>query len=126
VQQLAARHEITLFAQESNHPVPGVAYHKVFCLSRKPRWINQLLFAIAPGGIRAPASMWCTRTKTPGTARFRPSMSGLALQPAAWPTWRASGLALAEGGLEPAPHTYVWLEGARFGKMPARHVGGDL
>jgi len=52
-EQLAARHEIHVYAQETNEPVEGVTYHRVFCLSRKPRWINQLLFAIA--------SWWQTR-----------------------------------------------------------------
>ena len=47
VEQLAARHEIHVFAQESNEPVAGVIYHRVFCLSRRPRWINQLVFALA-------------------------------------------------------------------------------
>lgn len=47
VEQLASRHDIHVFAQESNQPVPGVTYHCIFCLSRKPRWINQLLFAIS-------------------------------------------------------------------------------
>ena len=46
VQYLAARHEVHVFSQESNHPVAGVIYHRVFCLCRKPRWINQLVFAI--------------------------------------------------------------------------------
>lgn len=52
--QLAKRHEIHVFAQESNHPVAGVRYHRVFCLARKPRWVNQLLFALA--------TWWQTRT----------------------------------------------------------------
>lgn len=47
VQELAARHEIHVFSQESNHPVPGVTYHRIFCLSPKPRWLNQLLFAVS-------------------------------------------------------------------------------
>jgi UDP-glucose:(heptosyl)LPS alpha-1,3-glucosyltransferase len=45
VEQLAPRHDIHVFAQESTNPVPGVTYHRVFCLSRKPRWVNQILFA---------------------------------------------------------------------------------
>lgn len=47
VQQLASRHDIHVFAQESNRPIPGVTYHRIFCLSRNPRWINQMLFAIS-------------------------------------------------------------------------------
>lgn len=45
VEQLAARHEIHVFAQEIEHQWPGVSYHRVSAPLRKPRWINQLWFA---------------------------------------------------------------------------------
>lgn len=45
VEQLAARHEIHVFAQEIDHQWPGVSYHRVSAPLRKPRWINQLWFA---------------------------------------------------------------------------------
>jgi len=45
VEQLAARHEIHVFAQEIQHQWPGVSYHRVSAPLRKPRWINQLWFA---------------------------------------------------------------------------------
>jgi len=45
VEQLAARHDIHVFAQEINHQWPGLTYHKVPILLLKPRWINQLWFA---------------------------------------------------------------------------------
>jgi glycosyltransferase involved in cell wall biosynthesis len=47
VQHLAARHDIHVFSQESNQPVAGVIYHRIFCLSRKPRWINLFMFAMS-------------------------------------------------------------------------------
>lgn len=53
VEQLAARHEIHVFAQEIGHQWPGVAYHRVSMPLRKPRWINQLWFATA--------TWWATR-----------------------------------------------------------------
>ncbi len=53
VEQLAARHEIHVFAQEIDHQWPGVAYHRVSAPLRKPRWINQLWFATA--------TWWATR-----------------------------------------------------------------
>lgn len=46
-QELAPRHEIHVFSQESNQPVAGVTYHPVFCLGQRPRWLNQLLFAFS-------------------------------------------------------------------------------
>ncbi len=47
VEQLAARHEIHVFAQEIGHQWPGVMYHRVSMPLRKPRWVNQLWFATA-------------------------------------------------------------------------------
>ena len=45
VEQLAAKHEIHVFAQEIDHQWPGVTYHRVDAPLRKSRWINQLWFA---------------------------------------------------------------------------------
>ena len=53
VEQLAARHEIHVFAQEIDHQWPGVSYHRVSAPMRKPRWVNQLWFATA--------TWWATR-----------------------------------------------------------------
>lgn len=123
VQQLATRHEIHVFAQESNQPVSGVTYHRVFCLSRKPRWINQLLFAIA--------TWWHTRTGFDvvhshentwhgqiQTIHVRPTRynlfhdrHGMRL----WLRWIKVLLSLRL-------IAYVWLEGARFRPRPGRHV----
>jgi glycosyltransferase involved in cell wall biosynthesis len=47
VEQLSARHEIHVFAQEIDHQWPGVTYHRVSAPLRKPRWVNQLWFAAA-------------------------------------------------------------------------------
>jgi glycosyltransferase involved in cell wall biosynthesis len=47
VEQLAARHEVHVFAQEIHHQWPGVHYHRVACWFKKPRWLNQLWYAYA-------------------------------------------------------------------------------
>lgn len=47
VEQLAAKHEIHVFAQEINHAWPGVTYHAIPCWFKKPRWLNQLWYAYA-------------------------------------------------------------------------------
>lgn len=47
VQALAARHEIHVFAQQIEHHWPGVTYHRIPFPFDKPRWINQLWFALA-------------------------------------------------------------------------------
>jgi UDP-glucose:(heptosyl)LPS alpha-1,3-glucosyltransferase len=54
VEQLAARHEIHVFAQQIEHSLPGVRYHRIPAPFSRPRWINQLWFALA--------TWWCTRT----------------------------------------------------------------
>ncbi|MFO1262546.1 MAG: glycosyltransferase family 4 protein [Rhodoferax sp.] len=53
VEQLAQRHEIHVFAQQIAHQWPGVHYHRVPQFLERPRWVNQLWFALA--------SWWLTR-----------------------------------------------------------------
>ncbi len=47
VEQLAARYEIHVFAQQIDHQWPGVTYHRIPWPFDRPRWINQLWFAVA-------------------------------------------------------------------------------
>ncbi|TAG35455.1 MAG: glycosyltransferase family 1 protein [Polaromonas sp.] len=47
VEQLAAKHDIHVFAQSIEHGWPGVTYHLVKTPMRRPRWVNQLWFATA-------------------------------------------------------------------------------
>jgi glycosyltransferase involved in cell wall biosynthesis len=47
VEQLALRHEIHVFAQQIEHQLAAVHYHRVSMLCRRPRWVNQLWFALA-------------------------------------------------------------------------------
>lgn len=123
VEQLAARHEIHVFAQESNQPVAGVHYHRVFCLSRKPRWINQLLFAIA--------TWWRTRTGFNVVHSHENTWHGqiqtIHVRPTRYNLFQGrTGLRLAMRWLKvllsPRLITYVWLEGARFKPASGRHV----
>ena len=60
VEQLAARHDIHVFAQSIEHNWPGVTYHLVKMPMRRPRWVNQLWFATA--------TWWATKK------RFDPSL----------------------------------------------------
>lgn len=53
VEQLSTRHDIHVFAQETDHQWPGITYHRISAPFRKPRWINQLWFATA--------TWWATR-----------------------------------------------------------------
>lgn len=56
VEQLAAKHEIHVFAQSIEHQWPGVTYHRVKMPLRRPRWVNQLWFATA--------TWWATRDRS--------------------------------------------------------------
>ena len=47
VEQMAQRHEIHVFAQNINHQWPGVHYHRISQPLTRPRWLNQLWFAVA-------------------------------------------------------------------------------
>ncbi len=62
VEQLAARHDIHVFAQSIEHDWPGVTYHRVSMPMRRPRWINQLWFATA--------TWWATRRRLGPGANF--------------------------------------------------------
>ena len=53
VEQLAQRHEIHVFAQKIDHPLPGVNYHLMSSPLSRPRWINLLWYALA--------TWWATR-----------------------------------------------------------------
>ncbi len=54
VEELAAKHEIHVFAQDINHSWPGVAYHRISAPLRRFRWLNQLWYATA--------TWWATRS----------------------------------------------------------------
>ncbi len=47
VEELAAKHEIHVYAQDINHSWPGVTYHCVSAPLRRSRWLNQLWYATA-------------------------------------------------------------------------------
>lgn len=47
VEHLAQRHEMHVFAQHIAHDVPGVHYHRISTPCERPRWINQLWFALS-------------------------------------------------------------------------------
>ena len=50
VEQLAARHDITVFSQTCEHSWPGVSYKKIPLPFKRPRWLNQLWFACLSWG----------------------------------------------------------------------------
>ena len=122
-QQLAARHEIHVFAQETNQPVPGVTYHLVFCLGQKPRWVNQLLFAIATWWrtrkgfdvVHSHENTWHGQVQTVHVRPLRHNLlhgrRGL-----------SRVLRWLKVAISPRLLTYVWLEAARFKRRPGRAI----
>jgi glycosyltransferase involved in cell wall biosynthesis len=123
VQQLSTNHDVHVFAQESNHPVPGVTYHQVFCLSRKPRWINQLLFAIATWWrtrkgfdvVHSHENTWHGQIQTVHVRPLRYNLFHGRTGVRRWLRW-------LKVALSPRLITYVWLEGARFMLAAGRYV----
>lgn len=123
VEQLAARHDIHVFAQETSEPVAGVTYHRVFCLSKRPRWVNQLLFAIS--------TWWRTRKGFDVVHSHENTWHGqiqtIHVRPLRYNLLRRRhGLRLALRWLQiclsPRLLAYIWLEGARFSVRPGRRV----
>ena len=122
-QQLALRHEIHVFAQKSNHPVAGLTYHPIICLSQKPRWLNQLVFAMATwvktrsgfDVVHSHENTWHGQVQT---IHVRPLRHNL--------FFPYGGLRLVlrwfKVLLSPRLLTYVMLEGARFKSRLTRRI----
>ena len=53
-QALSQRHEIHVFCQETDHPVHPAHYHLVWRPCKRPRWVNQIYYALS--------TWWHTRT----------------------------------------------------------------
>ena len=123
VAQMAHRHEMHVFAQHTDQPVQGVYYHPVFCLSPKPRWINQLLFAFLTWKktrsgfdvVHSHENAWHGQIQT---VHVRPTRFNL-LQGR---TGLRRALRWLKIVLSPRLLTYLWLEGARFKFALGRHV----
>ncbi len=115
VEELAERHEIHVFSQQSNQPVEGVGYHRVLCLGRKPRWLNQLVFAFdswrqTRSGfdiVHSHENTWHGQIQTIHVRPLRLNLfvgrSGIGRL-----------LRWVKVALSPRLLTYVWLEAARF------------
>jgi glycosyltransferase involved in cell wall biosynthesis len=115
VEQLAQRHEVHVFSQESNQPVTGVRYHSVLCLGRKPRWFNQLVFAFdswrqTRSGFDVVHSHENTWHGQVQTIHVRPLRLNLFARRSGWRRL----LRWVKVAFSPRLLTYVWLEGARF------------
>jgi UDP-glucose:(heptosyl)LPS alpha-1,3-glucosyltransferase len=114
VQELAHNHEVHVFCQSTDEPVAGVIYHRVPHISDKPRWLNQLLFAVCTWWmtrrgfvVHSHENTWHGQVHT---IHVRPTRYNLFHGRTGW------RLALRWLKVISSPRlmTYLWLEGARF------------
>ena len=123
VEQLAARHEIHVFAQKIDHQWPGVHYHRVTSPLRKPRWLNQLWYAAATwlatrrgfDVVHSHENTWHGRVQTIHVMPVRHNLL------AGRSGWRRT-LRWLKIATSPRLLTYLWLESARFSSRPGRQV----
>lgn len=123
VEQLAARHEIHVFAQRIHHQFPGVTYHHVTMPMARPRWINQLWFAFATWRatrhgfdvVHSHENTWHGQVQTVHVLPIRHNLfvgrTGLAVA-LRWLKVTTSVRLLA----------YLWLEKRRYAPQPGRHI----
>jgi glycosyltransferase involved in cell wall biosynthesis len=123
VEQLAARHELHVFAQRIEHDWPGVTYHKVSSPLPKPRWINQLWFAWKTARatrrgfdiVHSHENTWHGDVQTvhvkPGRGNLLGGRTG----------WRKAMVWLKIAS-SPRLIANLALEAARFRQRPGRHV----
>jgi glycosyltransferase involved in cell wall biosynthesis len=123
VEQLAAAHEIHVYAQEIAHDWPGVTYHKVSMPLRRPRWINQLWYATA--------TWWATRAGYDVVHSHENTWHGqvqtVHVLPVKYSLFQSrSGLRRALRWFKvitsPRLLTYLGLERARYAPAPGRQV----
>ncbi len=123
VEQLAARHEIHVFAQEIAHQWPGVTYHRVSSPLRRSRWLNQLWYATATwlatrrgfDVVHSHENTWHGRVQTIHVTPVRHNLL------AGRTGWRRA-LRWLKIACSPRLLVYLWLEGARFRPRPGRQV----
>ncbi len=121
VEQLAARHEIHVFAQEINHRWPGVTYHLVSSPLRRSRWLNQLWYAMATwlttrrgfDVVHSHENTWHGQVQT---IHVKPVRHNLLAGRSGW----RRALRWLKIASSPRLLAYLWLEGARF--RPGRQV----
>lgn len=122
-EQLAGRHEVHVFSQESSEPVPGITYHRVASTGAKPRWLNQLAFAVSSWWqtrkgfdvVHSHENTWHGQVQT---IHVRPLRYNLFHGKRGWKQIQA----WIKVWTSPRLATYVWLEGARFSRRPGRSI----
>ncbi len=121
VEQLAERHDIHVFAQQIHHQWPRVTYHLLPSILQRPRWINQLWFALT--------SWWATRQGFDLVHSHENTWHGqvqtIHVVPIKFGLFAGrSGLAKVlrwiKIGTSPRLLVYLWLEMMRYRRKPGR------
>ena len=123
VEELAAKHEIHVYAQHIDHQWPGVSYHTVSAPLRKPRWINQLWFAtrtwwLTRKGFDVVHSHENTWHGDVQTVHVLPVKPNLFYGRTGW----VRALRWIKVMTSPRLLTYLFLERFRYAKRPGRQV----
>jgi UDP-glucose:(heptosyl)LPS alpha-1,3-glucosyltransferase len=121
--QLAMRHEVHVFCQETDDPVPKAICHRVWRPFKRPRWLNQIVYAWA--------TWWMTRKGFDVVHShehvFHGDIQTLHVQPVAKGIWgQRTGwrrlLRTLSVWTSPRRLTYLWLEAARMKPQKGRHL----
>ena len=123
VEQLAARHDVHVFAQRIEHEWPGVTYHRVPCPLAKPRWINQLWYAAYTARatrqgfdvVHSHENTWHGQVQT---IHVKPARFNLLAGRGGWKL----ALRWLKIALSPRLIANLRLEAARFAAKPSRQV----
>ena len=121
--QLAQRHEVHVFAQSFGESVPGVFYHRLFFSIRRPRWLNQLGFALETwfktrhgfDAIHSHENTWHGHVQT---VHVVPVRSSLLLGKSGWRKFSR----WFKISISPRLVTYLFLEKFRFRNAPNRFI----
>lgn len=122
-EQLAYQYEVHVFAQEIEHSFPGITYHNISKPFNRPRWLNQLWYALVTWhmtrhGFDIVHSHENTWHGNIHTVHVRPFRNGLFDQKTGW----RSGLKWLTLITSPRLLTYWWLEWARMRPIPNRKI----
>lgn len=121
--ELSRHHEVHVFSQQTDQPVPGLRYHALAFVSERPRWLNQWVFAISSWWqtrrgfdvVHSHENTWHGQVQT---IHVRPLRFNLLQGLSGW-RWVGRWLKIATS---PRLLTYVYLEAARFKSRPGRTV----
>ena len=122
-QELSTRHDVHVYCQETDQPLAGVTYQLVWRPFKRPRWLNQIVYASL--------TWWLTRSDFDVVHShehvFHGNVQTLHVQPVSKGIWgQRTGWRRMLRGLavitSPRRLTYLALEWARMRPLPGRRL----